>query len=296
MRPLISARELMDRLDDPAVRIVDVRFDLADPAAGRMRFRDGHLPGAVYLHIDEDLSGPLREDGIGGRHPLPDPERLAATLGRLGIGDDHLVVAYDDAGGAFAGRLWWLLHWIGRPAVRVLDGGVAGWIAAGGALASTPVASTPGEAPRSAASTASVDGAMVVTADEVRTLAARPDAVVIDARAAERYRGDTEPLDPKAGHVPGAVNRPYAGNLRPDGTFLAPDRLRERFALREGVENVVVYCGSGVTAVHDALAMVVAGLPMPRLYAGSWSDWSNREGFPVATGEAEAHPPHDGRR
>lgn len=289
MRPLISAGELLERLDDADLRIVDVRFDLADPAAGRARYRLGHLPGAVYLHLDDDLSGPLRDDGVGGRHPLPDPERLAATLGRLGIGNDHRVVVYDDAGGAIAGRLWWLLRWIGRPEVRVLDGGIDAWIAAGGPLDRASVAHPP------AFSSATADPSMVAGADEVRSLASRPEAVVVDARASERYRGEIEPLDPKAGHVPGAVNLPYAANLNPDGTFVPPDRLRERYAVTEGAESVVVYCGSGVTAAHDALAMVVAGLPLPRLYAGSWSDWSHRDGFPVATGEAPTHPPHGGR-
>lgn len=289
MRALISASELMDRLGDADLRIVDVRFDLADPDAGRGRYRLGHLPGAVYLHLDDDLSGPLRDDGLEGRHPLPNPERLAATLGRLGIGDDHRVVVYDDAGGAMAGRLWWLLHWIGRPAVRVLDGGIDAWIAAGGPLGRASVAYP------TAVSTAAVDRSMVIAAHEVRTLASREDAIVIDARASERYRGETEPLDPKAGHVPGAVNRPYMENLNPDGTFAPAERLRERYALADGADDVVVYCGSGVTAAHDALAMVIAGLPMPRLYAGSWSDWSHREGFPVATGEMPAHPPHGER-
>lgn len=284
MHPLIRADELATRLSDDDLRVIDVRFDLADPSAGRRRYQEGHVPGAVYLHLDEDLSGPLRPDGIGGRHPLPDPEALAETLGRLGVGDGHEVVVYDDAGGATAGRLWWLLHWIGRPAVRVLDGGVDAWRAAGGAWSDAPADVRP------AVSTARPDPSRVASAGEVRAWAGTADAVVIDARASERYRGETEPLDRKAGHVPGAINLPFAENLGPDGRFRAPAALRERFAAAEAAETTVVYCGSGVTAAHDALAMVIAGLPMPVLYAGSWSDWSSRDDHPVATGPE----PHGG--
>lgn len=287
MDPLISASDLRERIDEPMLRIVDVRFDLTEPSAGRSRYAHGHLPGATYLHLDDDLSGPLRPDGIGGRHPLPDPERLAATLGRHGIGDEHEVVVYDDAGGAFAGRLWWLLHWIGRPAARVLDGGVQAWTAIGGAL-ETAVPDRP-----AAWSSATPDPSMLVSVDRVRAWAADPNAVVIDARARERYLGETEPLDRKAGHVPGAVNLPFAENLSTDGLFLPPERLRERFSVAVEPTDVAVYCGSGVSAVHDVLAMVRAGLPMPRLYAGSWSDWSSRDDYPVATGEESDHAPHE---
>jgi thiosulfate/3-mercaptopyruvate sulfurtransferase len=284
MRPLISADELLERASDPALRRVDVRFDLSDPEAGRRAYRAGHLPGAVYLHLDEDLSGPLRPDGIGGRHPLPDPHELARRLGRAGVGDAHEVVVYDDAGGAMAGRLWWLLHWIGRPRVRVLDGGLAAWTAAGGALSDAPAS------PEPARSTADPQAAMVASAEEVRDLAGRDDVFLVDARAPERYRGEAEPLDRRAGHVPGARNRPFAGNLE-GGRFRAPEALRARFAPAEQARHTVVYCGSGVTAAHDALAMALAGLAMPRLYAGSWSDWSSRDGWPAATGDEEAAEP-----
>lgn len=290
MSPLISPADLLERASDPALRIVDVRFDLADPEAGRRAYRAGHLPGAVYLHLDEDLSGPLRSDGIGGRHPLPAPDLLAERLGRAGIGDAHEVVVYDDAGGAMAGRLWWLLHWIGRPRVQVLDGGLQAWTAAGGRLSDDPAV------PEPAPSSADPQAAMVASAEQVRDLAPRDDVFLVDARAPERYRGETEPLDRRAGHVPGARNRPFAGNLE-DGRFRAPEALRARFAPAAAARHTVVYCGSGVTAAHDALAMVVAGLPMPRLYAGSWSDWSSRDGWPVATGDEEgdddaAQAPH----
>jgi thiosulfate/3-mercaptopyruvate sulfurtransferase len=290
MSPLISAADLLARVADPELRIVDVRFDLSDPEAGRRAYRAGHLPGAVYLHLDEDLSGPLRPEGIGGRHPLPDPAALAQRLGRAGIGDAHEVIVYDDAGGAMAGRLWWLLHWIGRPRVRVLDGGLQAWTAAGGGLSDDPVA------PRPAPSSADPRDALVVSAERLRELAGRNDTFLVDARAPERYRGETEPLDRKAGHVPGARNRPFAGNLE-DGRFRSPEALRARFAPAEAARHTIVYCGSGVTAAHDALAMVAAGLPIPLLYAGSWSDWSSRDGWPVATGDEEgsgaaAQAPH----
>lgn len=290
MGNLIDPSELAARLDDDALRIVDVRFDLNDPSAGRRAYLAGHLPGAIYLHLDDDLSGPLTGGGHGGRHPLPDPDRLAARLGAAGIGDAHDVVAYDDAGGAIAARLWWLLRWIGRDRVRVLDGGVDAWTAAGGELASGHERYPP------ATSTARPDPEMVVDADDVAARLEDPDRALVDARAGERYRGEVEPLDRKAGHVPGAVNLPYAGNLV-NGRFRAPHELRERYELLSEAAEVVVYCGSGVTAAHDALAMEEAGLPLPRLYPGSWSDWSSRDDREVATGdESSAHGPHASER
>lgn len=286
MSNLIQADELLSLAGHPALRIVDVRFDLADPDVGRRRYRDGHLPGAVYLHLDDDLSGPLRPDGIGGRHPLPDPDALARRLSEVGIGDEHDVVAYDDAGGAFAARAWWLLRWIGHERVRVLDGGVEAWRAAGGELA-RHARSWP-----RARHGARPDASMVASAETVAARLEDPATRIVDARAAERYRGEIEPLDRKAGHVPGALSLPFAGNLA-GGRFLAPEALRARYEVLDGADEVVVYCGSGVTAAHDALAIEEAGLGMPTLYAGSWSDWSSRDEMPVATGdETAAHPPH----
>jgi len=286
MGNLIDADELAARVDEGALRIVDVRFDLSDPSAGRRAYLGGHLPGAIYLHLDDDLSAQVRPDGVGGRHPLPDPDAFAARLGEAGIGDAHHVVAYDDAGGAIAARLWWLLRWIGRDRVQLLDGGVRAWTAAGGELASGQERYPP------AISTARPDPAMVVDAAEVAARLEDPARLLVDARAAERYRGEVEPLDRKAGHVPGALNLPYADNLA-DGRMRPADELRSRFAPLAEAEEVVVYCGSGVTAAHDALAMEEAGLPLPRLYAGSWSDWSSRDDLPAATGdESSAHRPH----
>lgn len=286
MAPLLSASQLLDRVGDPNLRIVDVRFDLSNPDAGRARYQAGHLPGAVYLHLEDDLSGPLHARGLGGRHPLPDPDTFARTLARVGIGNEHDVVAYDDCGGAMAGRLWWLLHWIGRPSVSVLDGGIGAWAEAGGKLERAI------PQPARAVSTADPDASMVVTCEIVQAAARRSDTVVVDVRAAERFRGETEPLDRKAGHVPGAINLPYVDSLT-DGRFCPPQVLHRRLDAAAKADDVIVYCGSGVTAAHTALALVVAGRPMPRLYAGSWSDWSSRDELPVATGAAPTpHGPH----
>jgi thiosulfate/3-mercaptopyruvate sulfurtransferase len=282
MPPLIDVDTLAGRLHDPTLRVVDARFALADPEAGRRAYEGAHLPGAVYLHLDDDLSGPLRADRVGGRHPLPDPDAFAARLGAAGIGDAHEVVAYDDAGGAFAARVWWLLHWIGRGSVRVLDGGIPAWRAAGHPL----TAEVPTHA--AAPSTATANPALVASRAEVRAAIADPGTWIVDARAPERYRGDVEPIDPLAGHVPGAVNRPFAENLRDDGRFRSADDLAARFAPLAEAGNAIAYCGSGVTGAHDVLAAVVAGFAMPRLYAGSWSDWTAQPDPPVATGSEGA--------
>jgi len=290
MGNLIDAAELAGRMDDDTLRIVDVRSDLSDPSAGRRAYLQGHVPGAIHLHLEDDLSGPIRPDGLGGRHPLPAPDLFAARLGQVGIGDAHHVVAYDDAGGAIAARLWWLLRWIGHDRVQVLDGGVDAWTASGGELVSGPESHPP------AIATARPDPRMVVDADDVAARLEDPARLLVDARAPERYRGEVEPLDRKAGHVPGALNLPYAGNLE-RGRLRPPSELRARFAPLAEAEEVVVYCGSGVTAAHDALAMEEAGLPLPRLYPGSWSDWSSRDDLPVATGDASStHPPHRSER
>lgn len=282
MSNLISVPELRERLEEGRVRLVDARFELADPAAGRRDYLEGHLPGAVHLDLDEDLSERPAPDGRGGRHPLPDPRRLARRLGELGIGDEDEVVVYDAGSGAFAARAWWLLRWIGHGGlVRVLDGGLEAWRAAGGPVEAdepTPEPVRHGAAP---------DAAMVVDREWVERHLDDPSTLLVDARAGERYRGEREPIDPRAGHIPGALSRPFADNLD-RGRFLPPDALRRRFADLEEAERVVVYCGSGVTAAHDALAIEEAGLPLPSLYAGSWSDWSSHPDTPLETGDPEA--------
>jgi len=276
---LMDAATLAARLGSPDLVVVDCRFDLGDPEAGRNLFRAGHIPGAFYAHLDTDLSGPRTP--WTGRHPLPEPEVLATVLGRLGIGPGIQVVAYDESGGIYAARLWWLLQWLGHRAVAVLDGGLAAWRAAG-----RPVSTEPPSAP---AQTFRVEQRRRshVSADDVADLLAHRGCLLLDARGAERFEGKVEPIDPKAGHVPGAKNHPYTRNLGTDGRFLPPEALRAqlRAVLGERLPNEVVsMCGSGVTACHTLLALEIAGLPGARLYPGSWSEWSRDEGRPVAVG------------
>jgi thiosulfate/3-mercaptopyruvate sulfurtransferase len=269
---LRSPEDLLRRLDRPNLRICDVRWSLADPSRGRRDYEAGHLPGAIFVDVDTDLVA----DQGPGRHPLPDPSVFARRLENLGIGDDSEVVVYDDAGGAVAARLWWMLDDLGHGDVRVLDGGVSGWLSAGGTLTADVAQYPPAQLTLRDRWTRTIDRDALVT----RLLA--NDMVLVDARAPERYRGDVEPVDPVAGHVPGAVSRPFAGNLGEDGRLLPPDELRQRFEDLGG--TVAVSCGSGINACHDALAMRVAGLPDPLLYPGSYSDWS-RAGLPVETGD-----------
>ena len=253
--PLISAEALKAALG--RVRVFDVRFDLARPDAGEAAWREAHLPGAHYLHLDRDLSA---KDGVpalcGGRHPLPTREVFAATAARLGLTPDTPVVLVDAQGGMFAARAWWMLRWIGARDVRVLDGGLAAWRAAGGALEPGEVAPA---APGLAWPLGPEPEGLRLTADALAAQLGR--VALLDARAPERYRGDVEPLDPVAGHIPGALNRPFSANLGPDGRFLPPEALRAAFQGLAGARPVVHQCGSGVTACHNLLAMAVAGLP-----------------------------------
>jgi thiosulfate/3-mercaptopyruvate sulfurtransferase len=278
--PLMSADELLAlvRAGAPNLRIVDCRWILGEPGAGATAYAAGHLPGAIHLDLDHDLADP---GGFGapGRHPLPSPAAFSAVLGGEGIGDADLVVAYDDVGGWVAARLWWMLDVLGHMQVAVLDGGVAAWVAAGGPLTTDVPAFPPAElhlADR---------WSRVIEREELR--ARLGSVVLLDARGAPRYRGETEPIDPVAGHIPTAINAPVDGNLAdPAGCFLAPDELAARFrdlSADGSTGPVVTSCGSGVSALHHALALRRAGLPDPILYVGSYSDWS-RSGEPVATG------------
>jgi thiosulfate/3-mercaptopyruvate sulfurtransferase len=298
--PLIGADGLRDLLapaaagpvtgelvSAPAVRVADVRWYLGRPGAGRAAWEAGHLPGALFVDFDSDLTTPVGP----GRHPLPTPAAFLARMAALGISADDLVVAYDDAGAGVAARLWWMLDVLGHRRVRVLDGGIGAWVAAGGALETGapagPVArvAPPADPGRAEGWARTIDrGALRVRLGDVR---------LIDVRAPERYRGDVEPIDRVAGHIPTAVNAPLAGNLTPDGRFLPPEVLRARF---EGLpfpapadRPVVVSCGSGANACQTALAMRVAGLPDPILYPGSYSDWSASD-YPVATGDDPGPP------
>ena len=267
---LISSAALAERLGDPRLRLLDVRWWLTEPGRGHRDYLVGHLPGAVWVDLDRDLTAPSGP----GRHPLPRPADFTRRMAELGVDDDADVVVYDDAGGAIAARLWWMLDDLGHRSVRVLDGGFVPWAATG--LAVTTDIPTP--------STGRLTLARRWTrvVDREGLLARLGSVALVDARAPERYRGEVEPVDAYPGHIPTAINLPLVGNLEPDGRFLPPDRLRERFASL-GAE-VVVSCGSGVNACHEALAMRVAGLPDPLLYEGSYSDWT-RSGMAVATGD-----------
>ena len=275
---LIDTATLAARLTDPTVVIIDCRFELAKPEAGELAYAAGHIPGAAYAHLDRDLSGP--KTGSNGRHPLPSPSVLAATLGRLGIDATTQVIAYDQDNGMHASRLWWLLRWMGHEAVAVLDGGFAAWVADGRAMAQDVEV----HAARTFSGAANPDH--TVDAAVVGALARSGSARVIDARAPERYRGEIEPIDPVAGHIPGAVNYWFARNLL-NGRFRSAEALRAEFeTLVSGVamDQVVSYCGSGVTGCHNLLALEHAGLRGARLYPGSWSEWVSDRSRPVAQG------------
>jgi thiosulfate/3-mercaptopyruvate sulfurtransferase len=276
---LISPAELAARLRDPDLRIADVRWSLAEPAAGRAAYAEAHLPGAVFVDLDTVLTAPTGP----GRHPLPDPGAFAAALGALGIGREHHVVAYDDAGGTVAARLWWMLDVLGHRRVAVLDGGIAAWRNAGLPLTAEVPALGPVEPDARIAS----PRAWPRTIDRGELSQRLGTLTLLDARAPERYRGDVEPIDPVAGHIPTAVNAPTGSFLEPDGRFRATSALATRFAVLGAARErpVVVACGSGVNACQLALAMRAAGLPDPLLYPGSYSDWS-RTGMPIATGDA----------
>ena len=269
---LISASELAGRPDDPRLRLADVRWYVGEPGRNRAKYAAGHLPGAVFLDVDTDLSAPAGP----GRHPLPDPEDLASLLAERGFGDDHLIVAYDDAGGIYAARLWWMLHWIGHPGGRVLDGGLPAWLAAGFRLTA--------EEPDFPPATLTVRPGPTRVIDREGLWRRLGSVVLLDARQPDRYTGEQHPVDPLGGHIPTARNAPTSENLGPDGHFLPPDVLARRYrAFGAGEAETVVSCGSGVTACHDALALALAGLPEPILYPGSWSDWCT-SGLPYATG------------
>jgi thiosulfate/3-mercaptopyruvate sulfurtransferase len=276
---LLSTDVLASRLHDPAFAIVDCRFKLDDVAWGERECAVSRIPGAVYAHLDRDLSSP--KTGTNGRHPLPDAQALVTAFGRFGIVSGVQVVAYDQNNGMFASRLWWLLRWLGHDAVAVLDGGIAKWIAEGRATKS-------GVEQRPAAAFAGSPRAdMLVDVHGVEALAGKTGWRLVDARAPERYRGDVEPIDKVAGHIPGAVNHFFQGNLDEHGSFRTPEALRAQFGATLGdvpADHVVCYCGSGVTACHNLLALEHAAMQGAKLYPGSWSEWSADEKRPVATG------------
>ena len=276
---LVSAKETAAHLDDPQWVICDCRHDLADYSAGYRAYRSGHIPGARFLHLDVDLSGP--KTGLNGRHPLPHPATFCLRLGALGISNDTQVIAYDEPGGVYASRLWWMLRWVGHTRVAVLDGGWQNWTDANlPVTVEQPVvepASYHGRAQKQ------------ITVDSTQLLAqlGKSGTLVFDARSADRYRGENETLDPVGGHIPGAVNRFFKLNLADDGRFKPQATLKKEFsAMLNGhkPEAIIHQCGSGVTACHNLLAMEVAGLSGSRLYPGSWSEWISDRKRPVATG------------
>lgn len=273
--PLITAPELLE--SGPAPVILDVRWNLGGPP-GIEEFREGHLPGAVFCDLDRDLAAP---PGKGGRHPLPSTADFEESMRRLGVSDGRPVIVYDAANSTAAARAWWLLRYYGHADVRVLDGGFRAWTEA-----DSPVTSGPPVPPERGDFTASPGHLPLLDADAAAALA--QTGLLLDARAAERYRGETEPVDPVAGHIPGAVSAPTGQNVTPDGTFRSPATLGARFAslgapLARSDSIVGTYCGSGVTAAHQVLALTLAGVPAA-LYAGSWSDWIEDPSRPVATG------------
>jgi thiosulfate/3-mercaptopyruvate sulfurtransferase len=275
---LISTEELAQHLGDPDWAIIDCRFALADTGLGRREYRQAHIPGAVYAHLDEDLSGPVTP-GVTGRHPLPAVEAISRKLSEWGIGPGVQVAAYDGSGGAIAAaRLWWLLHWLDHPAAAVLDGGWQAWQAEG-----RPIRT--GEETRPAQSfTPGLRNELLASAGEVEEISHDRSYRLLDARAHDRYLGQNETIDPVAGHIPGAVSAPYAGNLTPQGKFRPAEELRQRYLQLLGEvspERAVIYCGSGVTAAHNLLAMAHAGLGLARMYAGSWSEWITNSEHPI---------------
>jgi thiosulfate/3-mercaptopyruvate sulfurtransferase len=291
---LISAEQLKDLLAAKArLMVFDCTFDLTDPASGEKQYLQAHLPGAVYAHLEHALSDPPQPDAegklhpppdaaSGGRHPLPSREKFATWLSGVGFANDMQAVVYDRNGNNYCGRLWWMLKWVGHDAAAVLDGGLQAWQASGGELRSGAEPShfqsnfEPGPPLRS-----------LVSTQQVAQGLGQPAPTLIDARAVPRYRGEVEPLDPVAGHIPGALNRPFASNLGPDGRFKPPQQLRAEFEqLLQGRDprSVVHHCGSGVSAVPNLLAMEIAGFAPTGLYAGSWSEWCRTPGLPVEKG------------
>ncbi len=279
---LITAEALHAHLQDPDWVVVDCRFNLANHAQGRQDYIQEHIPGAVYAHLDDDLSGPIVK-GVTGRHPLPSVEQAAAVFAALGIGAGAQVVTYDDRGGMSSGRLWWMLRWLGHDAVAVLDGGWQAWQAAGYPTRSGEETQLPSDFTPQPRADFAVDAAAV---QQLRT---DPAYKVVDSRAADRYRGENETMDPVGGHIPGALSGPFADNLGADGRFKSPGELRARFEVLLGdtpAGQTIFYCGSGVSAAHNILALAHAGLGDARLYPGSWSEWITDPARPVAT-EAE---------
>ncbi|AUY35257.1 sulfurtransferase [Pseudomonas soli] len=279
---LITPQQLAERLDAPGLVILDCRFALEDVDYGQRSYAEGHIAGAHFADLERDLSGPVLK-GSTGRHPLPDPQRLVERLREWGVDNDSQVVLYDDGPGAFAARAWWLLAWLGkRDAVFILDGGLKAWHAAHLPLSLDPPVRREGNF------SGEPDMKLLIDAAHLSKRLGDPAMTLIDARGLPRFRGEVEPIDPVAGHIPGAQCAAFTDNLGEDGRFLPADKLKQRFAEKLGArspEHLVAYCGSGVTACHNLFALALAGYPLGRLYAGSWSEWINDPQRGIATGE-----------
>ncbi|MCO7571553.1 sulfurtransferase [Pseudomonas chlororaphis] len=279
---LISPLALDQKKQQPGLVILDCRFALEDPDYGQRSYADGHIAGAHFADLNRDLSGPVIK-GVTGRHPLPAPAQLLARLQAWGIDNDSEIVLYDDGPGAFAARAWWLLAWLGkRDGVFILDGGLKAWHAAGLPLSL--------DAPEAVAGqfTGQPDHSLLLDAEHLRQRLGQADLTLLDARGLPRFRGEVEPIDPVAGHIPGAQCAAFTDNLDSDGRFLPAQQLKQRFAEKlagRSPEHLVAYCGSGVTACHNLFALCLAGYPLARLYAGSWSEWITDAQRPVATGD-----------
>ncbi len=284
MTPLISTQWLAKHLNDANVRVVDTRWYLLQPTKGETDYASAHIPNAIYLHVDRDLAAPPLPDAKTGRHPLPDADAFAETMVRAGISGETRVIAYDDAGGANAARLWWLLRYFGHENVSLLDGGLTQWIVEG-----RPLTAEIPKFPRGDFH-ARANPNMVITKAEMTGLLRNSRVLILDARAPERYRGETEPIDVRAGHIPGAISAPLAGNLisTNDLRFRNPTELRARFEAlgANDASEIIAYCGSGVNAAQEIFALELADFDRARLYAASFSEWSRDADLPIATGRA----------
>src|SRR3984893_1223043 len=282
---LIEASVLRDLIGKPDLAVIDCRFDLSNRSRGGAAYLEGHIPGAKYADLETDLSGPVTAKS--GRHPLPAPEDFAAALERWGIGSATQVIVYDDAGGSFAARAWWLLRWLGHQSVAVLDGGMKAWIAAEGLLEPGEARPSQERIPSDGRIAPKSDRAALIETADIERFLANPANLLVDARAAERFAGSVEPIDTVAGHIGGAANHPFSTNLGQDGRFLPAAELRRLWELRlagRKPERVAAMCGSGVTACHNLLSLEVAGLSGAKLYAGSWSEWIRDPNRAVARG------------
>ena len=274
---LIETEQLAESLLDPNTRILDCRFDVKNPPAGEVAWRQNHIPGARYVNLDTDMASVPHQES--GRHPLPSVDAFKARLGTLGIESRSQVVVYDDAGGAIAGRMWWLLHWVGHEAVALLNGGMPKWIAENRPLSNKPPAKVHTDYP------ISVNRQLWLSTDEVMKAQQHDSLQLLDARGPDRFAGENETLDPRGGHIPGSLNLPFMENLNKDSTFKSVQFLRQRFEpLTHQPRAICHSCGSGVTACHNYLAMVHAGFDPGRLYVGSWSEWIQDSKRPIATG------------